>query len=58
MVKNLNLESTPRNMKMRKTPLIFDFQGTFYAKKRLIGVDSTLDYNSVLENFQNRLNIR
>jgi hypothetical protein len=27
-------------MKMRKTPLIFNFKGTFYAKKRLIGVDS------------------
>jgi hypothetical protein len=34
------VESTPRDMKMRKTPSIFNFKGTFYVKKGLFGVDS------------------
>lgn len=33
------IESTPRSMKMRKTPSIFNLVGTFYAKKRLFGLD-------------------
>lgn len=28
------IESTPRTMRMRKIPSIFNFEGTFYAKKR------------------------
>ena len=36
------VESTPRSIKMRKTPSIFDFKGIFHTKKGLFGVDSKL----------------
>jgi len=35
-----NAESTPRSIKMRKTPAKFNFKGIFYAKKGLFGVGS------------------